>query len=118
VSPREATAVGVPEFLGPGIGEGQGPLERIFQLQPVSLTRGKLGPCGTVTDAEDLHNPVLTLNIRADNSRENGGNHNSSFFFRELHNHRFVLRLPVLPGFRYFPALISLIQLIVASTCD
>ena len=29
---REATAVGVPEFSGPGIGEGLGPLERICQL--------------------------------------------------------------------------------------
>jgi len=78
-SPREATAVGVPKFSGPGIGEGLGPLELICQLKPVSLKRGKLGPCGTVTDAEDLHNPVLTLNIGAE-IPENRRNRNSLYF--------------------------------------
>jgi len=84
-SPREATAVGVPKFSGPGIGEGLGPLELICQLKPVSLKRGKLGPCGTVTDAEDLHNPVLTLNIGAE-IPENGRNRNSCIS-EELHSH-------------------------------
>lgn len=99
-SPRDATAVGVPEFFGPGIGEGLGPLELICQLKLVSLTRGKLGPCGTVTDAEDLHNPVLTLNIGAE-IPENGRNRNSCF----LRSCTITIRhrLPVRPGFRYSP---------------
>jgi len=49
------------------------PLDRISQARPTSLTREKLGTCGTIAAAGPLDNPVLTLNTAADNSRENGG---------------------------------------------
>jgi hypothetical protein len=44
-----------------------------------------LGPCGTITNAQHHHNPVLTLNIAADNSRKNRKNRSS--IPEKLHNH-------------------------------
>jgi len=55
-------------------------LDRISQVRPASLTREKLGMCGTVDVAELLHNPVLTLKIAADYSRENAKNRFSPNF--------------------------------------
>jgi hypothetical protein len=59
----------------PDFGEGLDLSKRICQLEPALLTREKFGPCATVTDGETLHNPVLTLNIAADNSPEREDSH-------------------------------------------
>ena len=56
------TEPSLPEFSEPAFGEGLAPLECICQLYDFA-DNGKTSTCETVTDAEPLHNPVLTLNI-------------------------------------------------------